>query len=147
MTTKAQLKKAKKYCEQHGYQYTEPRQKVLAAILDSKGVLGAYDILEILATKTSKPKPPTIYRAIEFWEKNGFIHRVESANGYIACNKCVKHDNVDLLICDNCNKVTEIHLKPLVDRLPSNKILQGFKPRIAITEIRGLCEYCAKEHS
>ena len=84
MKSNKQIEKAKKYCFEHKYKYTEPREKVLKAILESDDVLGAYDILEIMTTKDEKPRPPTIYRAIEFWETHGFIHRVESANGYIA---------------------------------------------------------------
>jgi Fur family zinc uptake transcriptional regulator len=142
MKSNKQIEKAKKYCFEHKYKYTEPREKVLKAILESDDVLGAYDILEIMTTKDEKPRPPTIYRAIEFWETHGFIHRVESANGYIACNNCAKHDNVDLLICDSCHDVVEIHLKPLTERLENKTNLHGFQPRIATTEIHGLCSKC-----
>ena len=136
------LKKAEAYCKENAYQFTEPRKKVLSILLDHDEPLGAYRILETLTTKSTKPKPPTIYRAIDFWLKHGFIHKVESVNGYIACKQCKSHTNIDLLVCDICKRVTEIHLKPLEDRIKNKKDLMGFKPNIISTEIHGTCKKC-----
>jgi Fur family zinc uptake transcriptional regulator len=89
--TKAALKKATEYCEAHKHRLTEPRLAVLKIIAESAKPLGAYEILEKLGKTIKNPKPPTAYRAIEFWQEHGFIHRIESLNAYIACEAGHQH--------------------------------------------------------
>ena len=44
----------------------------------SKRPIKAYEILKELGKKIKNPKPPTAYRAIEFWCKFNFIHRLKA---------------------------------------------------------------------
>ena len=67
-----------KICKQNKWRLTEPRLEVLRIISLSKNPIKAYDILKKLANKIKNPKPPTAYRAIQFWQKHKFIHRIES---------------------------------------------------------------------
>ncbi len=80
------LQKAQKYCEENNHRFTEPRKRVLEIISSSEKPIKAYEILKKLSEVfDTKPKPPTIYRAIDFWHSHNFIHRVESQNAYFSC--------------------------------------------------------------
>ena len=85
------LKQVESYCEEHKHRLTQPRVEVLKIISSSKKPLGAYEILDRLDGVMKNPKPPTVYRAIEFWQQIGFIHRIESLNAYDACEAGHQH--------------------------------------------------------
>ena len=133
-----------KICKQNKWRLTEPRLEVLRIISLSKNPIKAYDILKKLASKIINPKPPTAYRAIEFWQKHNFIHRIESLNAYATCNQSHTHAGTQFLICNDCGKVTESNLKI---NLP--KILQKTTPKNTFKllrwnlEINGICNQCS----
>ena len=138
-------KKIVEICKKNKWRLTEPRLEVLRIISISKKPIKAYDILKKLGDLIKNPKPPTAYRAIEFWQKHNFIHRIESLNAYATCNQDhVHHDGTQFLICNDCGKVIESNLKI---NLP--KILQkttpknAFKPLRWNLEINGICNQCS----
>lgn len=132
------LKKAERYCEERHYRFTEPRRHVLTILAKHKKPMGAYDILEQLGAYIDKPKPPTAYRAIEFWREHGFVHKIESLNAYVICCEGHLHHDTHFLICGNCRHVQEIH-HPVADypALP-----QGFEVTRHMTETYGTCGSC-----
>ena len=103
-------KKAINFCEKNNLRLTEPRLNVLDIIIASEKPIKAYEILKELGKKITNPKPPTAYRAIEFWLKNNFIHRIESLNAYYRCEAQHLHIGTQYLICNDCGAVTESHL-------------------------------------
>ena len=135
------VKTAKVFCTERGFQYTAPRHAVLKTVLASNQALGAYDIIEIIGDNRAgqNPKPPTIYRALDFWTKHGFIHKVESLNKYIVCCENGAHKNISVLICDKCGDVKEAHLS--VEDLTIAKETK-FTPKSLKTEVYGLCKEC-----
>jgi Fur family zinc uptake transcriptional regulator len=133
---------ARRYCEKNGHRFTLPRKYVLSILLNSKNPIGAYDILEKLGEFIDKPKPPTAYRALDFWQQQGFVHKIESLNVYMACCDDHAHHNHDthFLVCDDCHSVNEIHHHPENNvSLPT-----GFVVRKTFTETHGICGACAK---
>ncbi len=56
-------------------------EKVLEAIFNQDNPLSAYDILEIISVK-KQINPSTVYKAIDFWLKHGFIHKIENQECY-----------------------------------------------------------------
>ena len=137
-------KKAVDFCEKNKLRLTEPRLDVLDIIISSKKPIKAYEILKELGKKVVNPKPPTAYRAIDFWLKNNFIHRIESLNAYYKCEAQHTHQNgSQYLICNDCGGVTESEL----DELPSNiqdKIKKNnFMPSKWNIEINGVCKKCS----
>ena len=56
------------------------------------------------------PKPPTAYRAIAFWEKYNFIHKIESLNAFTICEAEHLHPGSQFLICHKCGEATESHV-------------------------------------
>ena len=131
-------------CKKNKWRLTEPRLEVLRIISLSKKPIKVYDILKQLASKIKNPKPPTAYRAIEFWQKHNFIHRIESLNAYATCNQGHAHSGTQFLICDDCGKVIESNF---ITNLP--QILQKttpkstFKPLRWNVEVNGICNQCS----
>lgn len=136
------IKKATDYCEKNKHRLTEPRLAVLKIISSSKKPLGAYDILNELTKTMSNPKPPTAYRAIDFWQEHGFIHRIESLNAYVACDEDHNHTGSQFMVCDDCGNVEEVHLCHLPKDLEKKIESNGFKMKHWNAEISGQCGKC-----
>ncbi len=135
-------KKAKQFCLKNNLQLTNPRKLVLNIIVNSKKPIKAYDILEKLSKSLNKPNPPTVYRAIDFWHKNNFIHRIESLNSYSACSSGNLHAGSQFLICDNCGKVMESDIIKFQEIIKNKFKNKTFKPSKWNLEITGSCNEC-----
>lgn len=120
---------------------TAPRQAVFDAIQAAGGPVGAYDLIKAIKPA---PKPPTVYRALEFLESAGMIHRIESLNAYVTCrgeHRCCSQQHSALFtVCDSCGGVEEIHHDHI---LPSDLSVKGFTAMRIVTEIHGLCANCS----
>lgn len=130
------------YAKENGERITEPREYVLAIIAAAKTPMTAYDVLDALAEKLDKPKPPTAYRALEFLMAHGFIHRIESLNAYVACGEDHKHRGSQFMICDSCGHVEEIHLCHIPDALNEKANGRGFTLTHWNAELHGTCSRC-----
>ncbi|MBC10610.1 MAG: transcriptional repressor [Rickettsiales bacterium] len=135
-------KKAFDFCIKNKHRYTEPRKKVLQIIAESPKPLKAYEILKELGKVLNNPKPPTAYRAIEFWHNKNFIHRIESLNAYSICEAGHFHKGSQFMICSTCGDVTESHIckLPQVIKQSTNKV--SFKTLSWNIEINGICNKC-----
>ena len=141
--TKNIIQKAITFCEDNGHRLTSPRIEVLKIISKSKKPIKAYDILEKLSKKIINPKPPTVYRAIEFWEKFNFVHKIESLNAFTACEADHLHQGSQFLICDDCGVAIESHLCDLPNILKQISKQKTFKTLRWKLEISGLCNQCS----
>lgn len=140
------LKKIGSYCEEKGIRFTEPRRLVLEVIAASEKPLGAYDILAQMGKHVSNPKPPTVYRAIEFLTEHQIIHRIESLNAYILCQSDHRHEGSQFMICDDCGSVSEAHICDLPTPLASKIKQKGFNLSRWDVELHGTCKDCSKQH-
>ncbi len=136
-------KSVEQYCEANGLRFTEPRRHVLDIIARAKTAIGAYDILDALGQYLDKPKPPTAYRAIEFLQEHGFVHRIESLNAYVICHADHKHSGSQFMICDSCGTVIEAHLCSVPDDLKKRVNQEGFVLSSWNAELHGQCVKCA----
>lgn len=135
-------KSAENFCDDNGHRFTDPRRFVLEIMAKTSKAMTAYDILDALGQFLDKPKPPTAYRAIEFWQDHGFIHRIESLNAYILCDAGHHHAGSQFMICDDCGDVTEAHLCHLPDGLQSKAKGQNFNVNHWSVELHGQCGAC-----
>lgn len=140
---KSILQSASQFCGAYKHRLTEPRLAVLDILSSSDKPLKAYEILEQLGKVIPNPKPPTVYRAIDFWVKHGFIHRIESLNAYVTCNVGHQHCGSQFMICDDCGTVIETHLHGLSDSLQKTTSQKTFTPLRWNLEIHGTCAKCA----
>ena len=115
---------------------------MLRIISKSTKPIKAYQILKKLSKVFTDPKPPTVYRSISFWQKNNFIHRIESLNAFSVCEVSHKHTGSNFMICNGCGKVTE-YVFELPDLLKDKISKESFKMLKWNLEINGICKNCS----
>lgn len=136
------MAKADAFCQREGLRLTPTRRRVLELIVQSPGGAKAYDLLDRLALENSSARPPTVYRAIDFLLSNGLIHRIESLNAYVRCT-CPEHVQAyQLLICEICGYVQELHEDLIDQRLDAAAAKQGFSVEKKTIEVHGRCQDC-----
>lgn len=133
------LKEAIQYCELKKLRLTAPRRAVLSIIAAAEKPVGAYQIIDRMPDGT---KPPTVYRAIDFWQAHGFIHRIESLNSYSACVSGHRHTDSQFFICDDCGMLDEIHLHSIKETIAGALNIQAAWLTKLNIEAYGLCKNC-----
>jgi Fur family zinc uptake transcriptional regulator len=136
------LNEAYMHCVKNGYRFTAPRERVLKVLLNESRPLGAYDILQRLSNEMGKHNPPTVYRAIQFWHQEGFIHCIDSLKSYVACSHGKHIGQSKFLICSQCDFVKE--LDDGIDFTLVTKAATAIEFEIisCTVEIKGLCVNC-----
>jgi hypothetical protein len=68
-----------------------------------------------------------VYRALDFLLANGFIHKLESVNAFVACHhpNAAQH-SVPFLICDGCHSAVELEDEHVVATLDAQARALGF---------------------
>lgn len=121
-----------------GERFTPLREHVLELIIKDGGAIKAYDLLDRLSPDLGSPKPPTVYRALEFLSKHGLVHRVEALNAFIACDHEHRGHLAEFFICEKCETVEERHAHDHTDCKPD-----GFQIHRSVVEHYGQCGQCA----
>ncbi|CAM4461413.1 zinc uptake transcriptional repressor Zur [Vibrio agarivorans] len=133
-------------CNTRGVRLTPQRKRVYELICQSPKASSAYELLDSLRETEPSAKPPTVYRALDFLMEQGFIHRVESTNSYVSCNRC--HDQKHfshLLICDQCGNVIELQDSDLIALLAKHAEQHDFAIQNHVIESHGTCPSCKKQ--
>jgi Fur family zinc uptake transcriptional regulator len=137
------LAHAEAICATRNERLTPARRRVLQALLGSHVPLGAYDLIDRLAEDGARPAPITVYRALDFLREQGFVHRIESRNAFIACvHAHASGDPVVFLICERCGAVGEAGGAGVADSIRSASRAAGFTPKTPVIEIHGTCAHC-----
>ena len=134
------LAQAEQLCAMRHVRFTEIRRQVLEAIWQSHAPIGAYDILAGLNAGGARHAPMAVYRALEFLQGHGLVHRVASQNAFIGCAHPGEAHDSQLLICRTCGTVAELGSAPITDALA--KAAPGFAVEQRIVEISGVCPHC-----
>lgn len=138
------LARLRQHCVQTGLRATPVRIRVLEILLDSHRALGAYDILAQLKQEGLGSQPPVVYRALEFLQDHGFVHRVERLNAFVACTHPDRPHHPALLVCRVCRSVAETDTDPSGGPLDRAAGAAGFVIEHSTTEAVGLCPDCAR---
>ncbi|WP_298429111.1 Fur family transcriptional regulator [uncultured Jannaschia sp.] len=134
------LAAAEAHCAARELQLTPGRRQVLEILLREHRALGAYDIVERMRADGHSPQPPTIYRALEFLGAQGFAHRIERRNAFVACICPGQPHDPMFLICRACDAVAEAQADPAaVDPIARDA---GFEIERSSIELEGLCPAC-----
>lgn len=142
-TTNSLLAQAQVVCNKKGVRFTKVREQVFALLAKRNGAVGAYDLLEELKTLDAAAKPATIYRALDFLCKQGFVHKIESINAFVMCHHFGDCSHpVQLLICDECGSVEEIQSNNFDLALRTMADANGFTISHQIVEAHGQCKAC-----
>ena len=130
---------AEERCAETHEKLTAPRRRVLELLLAADAPLKAYDLIGAFGGGGEAAKPPTVYRALEFLERAGFAHRIESLNAYVPCRLEGGHAAA-FLICDCCGEAAEF--EPDLGAQLAAAAATGYSVRAITLEARGLCAAC-----
>ncbi len=138
----AELEAAEFRCARSDQRLTAPRRRVLQLLLESGKPSKAYDLIAAYGEAGAPAKPPTVYRALDFLERQGFAHRIESLNAYVVCRHGPDSHAAAFLICDCCGDTREV--EP-VGAKQLNKVADeaGYRLTVVTIEAHGLCGACA----
>ena len=136
------MARAERACLRHNARLTSLRRDVLGAVGESHCAAGAYEIIERMARSGPRPAPISIYRALEFLGDLGLVHRIESRNAFVACNRLHEAGRAVLMLCEHCGTVDELEAASVFDRLEHLSSAEGFETRRAVIELAGLCASC-----
>ena len=134
------LQNAETRCEAHQERLTAPRRRVLQLLLEAHAPLKAYDLIATYGETGAPAKPPTVYRALEFLERQGLAHRIESLNAYVPCRLAPEPHSAAFLICDCCGAAEEF--EPDFKAQLGAAGARGYDVRTVTLEARGLCPAC-----
>lgn len=139
------LQHAEARCREQGIRLTSIRKQVLALLLRHEGGVKAYQLLDEMKAVHEQSTPPTVYRALEFLQDAGLVHRLDSLNAYVACHiEQPQHQHGLLLVCPLCHAVSEID-DPDVCHLLADRIrIAGYQLQGSCLEIKALCGTCSQ---
>src|SRR5688500_15048414 len=126
---------AEERCASSHERLTAPRRRVLELLLAADAPLKAYDLIAAFGEQGEPAKPPTVYRALEFLERLGFAHRIESLNAYVPCRLDADGHSAAFLICDCCGAAEEFE-PDFTTQLAAAEAL-GYAVRSVTLEARG----------
>jgi Fur family zinc uptake transcriptional regulator len=135
--------RAHAYAVSKGTPFTPMRQRVLALLASSGKPMAAYEIAKNLSDER-KVSAVLIYRALEFLQEAGCVHRLASRSAFFACDHLHgKGEAAVFMVCNQCGAVQEA-ASDLVGRgLRGVARATGFTPRHPIVELEGECARCA----
>lgn len=156
--TAALLDRAAALCAGRGARLTSLRREVLGLILEADGPVGAYDLLDRLKARRGLGAPPTVYRALEFLQEQGLVHRLQRLSAYVGCTEAFgevppcpaasprgehpPHAPAQFLICRRCGRVIELEDRALAEALAAAAARVGFALSAATVEAEGECAEC-----
>ncbi|AMV70950.1 zinc uptake transcriptional repressor Zur [Desulfuromonas carbonis] len=136
---------AERLCRERGLRLTPLRRQVLELIWGSHRPIGAYALLEKLRERWGRTAPPTVYRALEFLQGQGLVHRLASLNAFAGCARPGQPHAGQFLICASCQNLTEIDDPQLHGAIADSAGAAGFTVQHPTVELLGLCAACRKE--
>jgi Fur family zinc uptake transcriptional regulator len=136
------LAMADELCTRRGARMTDLRRRVLALIWDSHAPIGAYAIMSVLRKEGRSAMPPTVYRALDFLQEQGLVHRIASLNAFIGCSHPADAHAIQYLICRRCGTVAEIENGAIGGAIAASARELGFDMTGQTVEIAGICRDC-----
>lgn len=128
--------------EEENLRLTPIRRRVLEILLEAHEAIGAYDLLKRLADEGLKAQPPVAYRALDFLQTHGFVHKIERLNAFVACMHPTEAHTPAFLICRLCNTVAEARPAVTVTALGDIAASLDFQVESMVVEAQGICESC-----
>ncbi|RBW49212.1 Fur family transcriptional regulator [Marinobacter sp. F3R11] len=139
------LADAREICQQKNVRLTATRERVLELIWQSHKPLGAYDVLAELASEGHNAAPPTVYRALDFLQQHGLVHRIASLNAFTGCAHTGEKHTGMFLICRACGNVLELTDTHVSTAIHNAADAEAFRVENITLEVSGLCPRCLAE--
>ena len=135
------LSNAETLCQQRQQRLTAIRRRVLELVWRQHKPIGAYEVLDLLQ-QDGRTAPPTVYRALDFLQQLGLVHRIASLNAYVGCVAPGEPHDGQFLICETCHALAELDAPAITGAIAESAADSGFEPRRHTVEIMGLCPNC-----
>ncbi len=133
------------YCTTLELKLTSLRRDVLYVLWRATKPLKAYEILDALLKIKPNSTPPTVYRALEFFETNGLVHKIESIQCYTLCHEpCKQLPSEVLMVCGDCHQVVEVYDEGVRELFASLAGANDFQLRQNAVELKGTCRDCVQ---
>jgi Fur family transcriptional regulator, zinc uptake regulator len=136
------LLQADTLCIKRKQRFTDLRKQVLSLVCQSEQPLGAYALLDLMKDAGRSAAPPTVYRALDFLQEQGFVHRLASNNTYLACAHPQHRHEAVFLVCTQCGNTQELHTDGIFKAVESKAKKVNFKVEHTSVEVAGLCALC-----
>ncbi|MFM8746964.1 MAG: Fur family transcriptional regulator [Aestuariivirga sp.] len=140
----AMIDRARAFAAARKLPFTEMRARVLTVLAQEEKPLTAYELVDRL----SVPKivqAVQVYRALDFLQEAGCVHRLASKASYFACDH--EHhpgEAVVFMVCSHCGTVQEAPSDLVAQGLQGAAEHAGFKPAHPIVELEGECARCSE---
>jgi Fur family transcriptional regulator, zinc uptake regulator len=137
----AELRAVEARCAELDQRLTSPRRRAIELLLQAGAPMKAYDLIAGFGEHGAPAKPPTVYRALDFLERHGFAHRIQSLNAFVACRRGLPSHAAAFLICDCCGATQEV--QPAVSAaMEVEAAKSGYALQSLTVEAHGLCAAC-----
>lgn len=122
---------------------------MLSGLLESDRALSAYELVDVFRDRDeAELLPMSVYRILEFLEGEGLVHRLSTANKYVACSHIAcrhEHEVPQFLICKRCHRVDEVAIPgELISTIAQTVESAGFRLARKQLELDCLCHDCAE---
>ena len=124
-----------------GDRLTRPRRRVLELLLIAGSPAKAYDLVATYHQDARVAKPATVYRALQFLETRGLVHRLSTLKSYVACDPERPGAPALYLLCDCCGSCREVPAPDLA-ALNAAATAAGYEIERITLEGQGLCPAC-----
>ncbi len=143
------LERARGICRQRQVRLTPLRASILELIWHSHKPLGAYALMELLRQRRREEEganaaiaPPTVYRALDFLQQQGLVHRLATLNAFIGCDYPSNQHEGCFFICSECQNTEENSAESIASAIDALACDDGFEVHNTAIEVVGLCPEC-----
>lgn len=149
---KSTLDHVDSHCRAKGARMTEKRRQVLTSLLSSGKALSAYELIDQCMDRfEEKFSAMTMYRTLDFLQSENLVHKLNTANKYVACSHITcshAHEVPQFLICSECKRVEEVGIsKQLLEELTKNVERAGYILASPQLEMDCICSSCLPKAS
>lgn len=109
--------------------------------------MGAYDVLERLASDGFGNQPPVAYRALDFLVEQGLAHRITAKNAFAACMHPGHPHAAIFMICRGCDRLAESDAALIRSAISQSAEQAGFAVEHTVVEAIGLCANCRSDET
>ncbi|MFZ8924576.1 MAG: Fur family transcriptional regulator [Candidatus Puniceispirillaceae bacterium] len=122
---------------------TQNETLVYTLLCQADRPLSAYNILDALRDKGIRA-PLQVYRALGKLVERGAVHRIESVNGFVACqlHDCGGSEVSIFMLCTQCERANEFTDASIDKTLQALGDDRKFQAAHKVIEITGLCADC-----
>ena len=139
---RAAMEAAEEECRRQGARLTQIRRRVLELVWGSHRPVGAYALLEALGKEGWSAAPPTVYRALDFLQVHGLVHRIALLNAFVGCTHPGHVHAGQFLLCGQCGIALELEDEGVDAAIGHAAGRMGFTVARQTIEIEGLCPQC-----